>query len=112
MPFIDTRVSVKASKEQIEEIKTRYGEAFPIINKSESHLMCGFTDDYTLFFAGEKVEKGAIVLVDVFGEVHPAAGDLTAEICRILKEVLDIPGDKVYVEYRGIKDWGFNGRNF
>jgi 2C-methyl-D-erythritol 2,4-cyclodiphosphate synthase len=37
---------------------------------------------------------------------------MTAKICDALKEVLQIPGDKVYVKYQGTDQWGWNGRNF
>ena len=35
-----------------------------------------------------------------------------SNICEIYEEELGIPGDKIYVEYRATKDWGWNGRNF
>ena len=37
---------------------------------------------------------------------------MTAEICRIFKERLGIPGSAVYITYQGINDWGWDGKNF
>lgn len=37
---------------------------------------------------------------------------MTGAICGILQEELDMPGDKVYVTYHGVSDWGWNGSNF
>ncbi|MCI5621980.1 MAG: phenylpyruvate tautomerase MIF-related protein [Lachnospiraceae bacterium] len=37
---------------------------------------------------------------------------MTAKICEILADELAIPGDKVYVTYHGVNDWGWNGSNF
>ena len=37
---------------------------------------------------------------------------MAGAICDVLQKELDIPGDKVYVEYRGTRNWGWNGSNF
>ena len=67
MPFINSKITVKVSDEKKEAIKTRLGQAAAIIGKPESYLMVGFEDEYCLYFAGEKLEKGAFVSVDLFG---------------------------------------------
>ena len=113
MPFIDSKISMTVSDEKKVSIKEKLGKAISVMGKTESYLMVGFDDDYDLFFAGKKVEKGAYVAVSVYGSVRPEQADaMTEEICKILNEELDIPADKVYVTYRGVTDWGFNGRNF
>ncbi|SNU09337.1 Macrophage migration inhibitory factor (MIF) [Lachnospiraceae bacterium] len=113
MPFIDSKISIKVSDEKKEIIKSKLGEAASIIGKPESFLMVGFEDDYCLYFAGNKLEKGAYISVDVFGSVSGSAADkMTARICEIYEEELGIPGNNIYVEYRGTSDWGWNGRNF
>ena len=113
MPFINSKITVKVSDEKKESIKTKLGQAAMIIGKPESYLMVGFEDEYCLYFAGEKLEKGAFVSVDQFGSGNSAAFDkMTAKICEIYAEELGIPGDHIYVEYRATGDWGWNGRNF
>ena len=113
MPFIDSKITVKVSDETKEVLKAKIGKAVSIIGKPESFLMVGFEDEYTLYFAGNKLEKGVYVSVDVFGSVNGSQADqMTAEICKIYEEELGIPGNNIYVEYRGTSDWGRNGRNF
>jgi phenylpyruvate tautomerase PptA (4-oxalocrotonate tautomerase family) len=114
MPFIGSKVSVKISKEKEEVIKTKLGKAIELIpGKSETFLMVGFEDEYSLYFAGEKVEKGAFVEVKVFGKASKEAyGKLTEAICSIYEEELEIPQNKIYVKYEEVSDWGWNGRNF
>ena len=113
MPFINSKITVKVSDEKKESIKAKLGQAAMIIRKPESYLMVGFEDEYCLYFAGEKLEKGAFVSVDLFGSGNSSAFDkMTAKICEIYAEELDIPGDHIYVEYRATGDWGWNGRNF
>ncbi|MDR3593493.1 phenylpyruvate tautomerase MIF-related protein [Clostridium sp.] len=114
MPFIGSKVSVKISKEKEEIIKNKLGKAIELIpGKSETFLMIGFEDEHSLYFAGEKLEKGAFVEVKIFGKASKDAYEkLTAAICNIYEEELEIPQNKIYVKYEEVQDWGWNGRNF
>lgn len=118
MPFINSKVTVKISPEKEERIKQRLGQAIGIIpGKSESWLMVGFEDEYTLYFKGNKCEKAAFVEVKVYGSSdsfsHAGAvfDNMTAEICKIYEEELGIPAASIYIAYQMIEDWGWNGRN-
>ena len=113
MPFIDSKVTVKMSDSQKEQIKTKLGQAIGLLGKTENFLMVGFDDEYDLDMGGEKLDKAAFVSVKVYGKLQSGACDtMTAKICDILQEELGIPGSAVYVTYQGIDDWGWNGRNF
>ncbi len=113
MPFIDSKLTVKVSKEKENAIKSQLGQAISILSKPESFLMVGFDDEYSLYMGGEEVEKGAYVSVSLFGAASSEAYEkMTAAICDIYAKELGIPGDKVYVTYHGVNDWGWNGRNF
>ena len=113
MPFIDSKITVTVSDEKKEAIKTKLGKAISLLNKPESYLMVGIKDDYDLWFAGEKMEKGAYVSVSLFGKASSNAyNQMTEAICSILKEELDIPGDHVYVTFHSCNDWGFDGELF
>lgn len=114
MPFIGSKVSVKISKEKEEVIKTKLGKAIELIpGKSETFLMIGFEDEYSLYFAGEKLEKGAFIEVKIFGKANKNDYDkLTQAICNIYEEELGIPQNKIYVKYEEVNNWGWNGRNF
>ena len=105
MPFIDSKVTVKITDDKKESIKARLGQAV--------NLMVGFEDDYDLYMGGNKLEKGAYVSVSLFGSASSSDYEkMTGAICEILQEELEIPGDKVYVTYHGVNDWGWNGSNF
>ncbi len=113
MPFIDSKITLQVSAEQKESIKSRLGKAVSIIGKPESFLMVGIEDNYDLYMAGEKLEKGAYVSVSLFGNASSSAyKKMTGEICKIYEEELGIPGQSVYVTYHGVNDWGWNGSNF
>lgn len=113
MPFIDSKITVPVTPEKKEAIKSKLGQSISLLNKSETYLMVGFEDNYDLYMGGEKLEKGAYVSVSLFGDASSAAYEkMTGAICAILADELQIPGDKVYVTYHGVNDWGWNGRNF
>ncbi|MFW2489296.1 phenylpyruvate tautomerase MIF-related protein [Clostridium chromiireducens] len=114
MPFIGSKVSMKISEEKEEIIKRKLGEAIQLIpGKSETFLMVGFEDEYSLYFAGEKLEKGAFIEVKIFGKASKESyADLTSAICNIYEEELEIPQNKIYVKYEEVQDWGWNGKNF
>lgn len=113
MPFIDSKVTVAISEEKKELLKSELGTAISILGKPESFLMIGFDDAYDLYMAGQKLEKGAFVSVSLLGNAPSAAYEqMTAKICQLYQDILDIPGHCVYVTYSEYKDWGWNGRNF
>lgn len=113
MPFIDSKVTVKMTEQQKEEIKTELGRLIATLGKSESYLMVGIEDAYDLWLAGKKLEKGAYVAVSLYGSAPAAAYDkLTGQICGLLSQKLGIPGSAVYVTYHPVNDWGWNGSNF
>lgn len=113
MPFIDSKITVAVSAEKREVIKSELGKAISLINKPESFLMIGFEDNYDLYMAGKKLDKGAFVSVQLLGSASSDAySKMTKAICDILEKELGIPGSGVYVTYQGYSDWGWDGRNF
>lgn len=113
MPFIGNKVTAKISEEKEKIIKEKLGKAIELLGKSEEYLMVGFEDNYKLYFAGEKLEKGAFIEVKLFGKASSEAYEkLTVEICKIYEEELKIPKDKIYVKYEEVSNWGWNGFNF
>lgn len=114
MPFIQTKVNVKVSKEKEEAIKSKLGKAIELLpGKSESWLMLSFEEDCTLYFKGKEDQPIAFVEVKLFGKAGKDAYDrLTAAISDILHQELGISPDHVYVKYEEVPYWGWNGHNF
>lgn len=114
MPFINSKISMKITKEQEIEIKDRLGQAIALIpGKSESWLMVGFEDQYKLYFKGREFDKLVMAEVKIFGNASKSAlNSLTVEICNIYNEILGVPKDKIYVTYELLENWGYNGENF
>ena len=91
MPFIDSKVSVKASEEQKRELKERLGQAISIIpGKSESWLMVNIEDDQKMYFRGDDSEPVAFVSVNIYGSANPSAfSKMTAELTKIYGDLFE-----------------------
>ncbi|MBR4711553.1 MAG: hypothetical protein IKP10_05925 [Clostridia bacterium] len=113
MPFIDSRITVRVSDRQKEELKAELGRMITTLNKSETWLMVGIEDACDLWLGGKKLEKGAYVAVSLYGTAPKEAYDrMTGQICGLFADRLGIPADAVYVTYHPVSDWGWNGQNF
>ena len=113
MPFIDTKVTMKVTPEKKEIIKQELGRRISALNKTETYLMVGIEDGYDLWFGGKKLEKGAYVAVSLLGDAPKASYEkMKEQVCQLMAEQLDIPGNAVYVTYHPVQNWGWNGCNF
>lgn len=114
MPYINTTTTVKISENQEAALKEAMGKAISLIpGKSESWLMLNFRDCARMAFRGDANGECAMLEVEILGKADAAALDkLTAELCRIVSEVLSVPSDRIYVKYNEIDVWGYDGANF
>ena len=114
MPYIGSKVTMPLTEQKKETLKSELGKIITLIpGKSESYLMIGFEDNYSLYFKGEKLSLGAFVEVKIFGSASKEAlSNVTKEICVLYLRELSIPSDAIYVKYEEVSNWGFNGSNF
>ena len=113
MPCIQIKTSVSISSDQEMHIKNRLGKAIEVIpGKSEAWLMVTLAEDVHIWFKGTN-KPAAFVEVSVYGRENAQAFNaLTAAICDILNDELNIPADRIYVKYDATAHWGWNGGNF
>lgn len=114
MPFIETKLNIRLTPEKEANIKEKLGRAIALFpGKSEYWLMLQFEDNCRLWFRGYNSFPIAMVEVKLFGGAEAAVSEkMTAEICRILNEELEIQPDHVYVNYTFSETWGWNCENF
>ncbi|WP_133014818.1 phenylpyruvate tautomerase MIF-related protein [Clostridium cuniculi] len=114
MPFINSKITTKLTKEKKDLIKSELGKIITNIpGKSENYLMIGFEDEYSLYFRGEELQYGAFVEVKIFGKADKKYLEMiTKDICNLYEKELNIPQDCIYVKYEEVDNWGFNGFNF
>lgn len=113
MPFIDSKITMTVTEEKKEKLKSELGKYITTLHKTETYLMVGIEDNYDLWMAGKKLDKGAYISVSLFGQASSADYDkMTDQICELYERELGIPGSAIYLTYHPISDWGWNGRNF
>ena len=114
MPYINSTLTVKLTEDKKESLKSELGKIITQIpGKSEEWLMVGFTDNYTLYFKGERKQNAAFIEVKIAGTAsRDDKNRVTASICTLLQKELDIPQDSVYITFSEVADWGWNGELF
>ena len=113
MPFIDTKLNVRLSKEKEAAIKARLGEAISVFSgKSEYWLMMNFSDENRMWFRGYNNFPIAYVQIQLFGSAdEEACAKMTKIVCQIFKEELGISPEHTYVKYEFADVWGWNNEN-
>lgn len=114
MPFINVKISENLSDTQVDNIKSRLGEAISLIpGKSEAWLMVNIQDNCKLYFKGTNDEPTAFTDVSIFGSAAKSdCENLTAAVCDILSENAGVPSDRSYVEFEFSDKWGYDGYMF
>ena len=114
MPFINSKITKKITREEEVVVKEKLGRAIELIpGKSEAWLMLNFEPESHLYFKGSNDKDIAYVEVNVFGnEDKEAFNNFTAEITKIFNEILGIEPERIYVKYETTTNWGWNGGNF
>ena len=113
MPFIDVKTNAQVNKKQEIALKQALGQAIAILpGKSETWLMLDIHDGCRMYFHGSDAPC-AMLQVQVFGKINTQkCEELTAEICRIMNDTLQIAPENTYVKYEEISLWGWNSQNF
>ncbi|OUN47752.1 hypothetical protein B5G20_03265 [Collinsella sp. An7] len=116
MPVIKTTTSVAIPEEARVELKTAFGQAISAIpGKSEGWLMCVFTDETPIYFAGDDSQPSALIEVGVFARSEVPADAWTALVEAItpaVAEVLGIDPARIYVSCSSTPNFGWNGTTF
>lgn len=114
MPCIHIQTNQKVSAEEEKSLREKFGEAISLFpGKSESWLMFLLEDGCRMAFQGKTEKPMAFVEIKLYGDVDKGASQkMTARTCDLLKEILGISSDQVYVRYEATENWGWNGSNF
>lgn len=114
MPFISTKTNKHLTKADTEALTAAYGRAIELLpGKTEAWLMLSFEGDTPMAFRGDSDTDMAFLSVSLVGKAPRAAYDaLTARLCEIMADTLDIRPDMTYVKYEETEHWGYNGENF
>jgi len=114
MPYIEAKFSVKLDESQKDDLQKKLADAVSYaFSKPKSYIMTNIEDDKSLFMGGNKVEKGAYIVVRSLGSIaKPSCQSATKEICNTLTNEYGLNGSNIYITYHPVDLWGWNGSMF
>ncbi len=90
-------------------------EAIQLIpGKKPESLLSIIVDGAEMCFHKSVEDKYAYVEVNSLFRTDPSMyyPDMSAMLCKLLKDTIDVEGTNVYIRYTSTPDWGYNGKNF
>jgi len=114
MPYVQVRVSVPLTKEQIEKLAEETLNSIALIpGKSAPVTMAEIIPDCHLYFG--TVDGAPCAIVDVAANNSPDSEDLKAyskHICKVLNEVAGIDVNRIYIKHHANPEWHSGRRLF
>jgi len=107
MPYVQVRVSVPLTKEQVEKVAAEALNAISLIpGKSAPVTMAEVIPECKLFFG--TVDGAPCALVNVAANNSPDSADLKAyskHMCHVLNEVAGIELKRIYIKHYANPEW-------
>ena len=114
MPYIEAKLSIKLDESQKDDLQKKLANAVSsAFSKPNSYIMTNIEDSKSLYMGGNKVEKGAYVVIRSLGSVsRPSCQTASKEICDTLINDYGLNGSNIYITYHPVEFWGWNGSMF
>jgi phenylpyruvate tautomerase len=114
MPLVKISTSVPADTDKQEALMAAVSKAVAeILSKPEQYMMV-VMDIAPIMLAGKKSPAAFVDLRSIGGLSPQANARLAERLCRLLSEALDIPPDRVYLNFTDVQPslWGHDGHTF
>lgn len=114
MPYLKLNTNVPIIEEQSPELLRRLSQlASRETGKSDRYIMIELLGDKTMLFAGSS-EPLAYLECKSIGLNSSQAKSLSKSLCRELEQTLQIPADRIYIEFSNCpaEFWGWNSSTF
>ncbi|MEA1911168.1 MAG: phenylpyruvate tautomerase MIF-related protein [Spirochaetota bacterium] len=112
MPYlkIQTNAEVKDKQELLKKLSSAAASG---IGKPEAYIMTAFSYMENMTFGGTE-EPTVFIECKSIGLKEEQTAGLSALLCSFCKDELNVPVDRVYIEFASAKGimWGFDGRTF
>ena len=114
MPYIEAKLSVKLDEAQKDDLQKKLADAVSsAFSKPKSYIMTNIEDEKSLYMGGNKVERGAYIVVRSLGSVSkPPCQAASKQICDMLTSDYGLNGSNIYITYHPVDLWGWNGSMF
>ena len=112
MPYlkIQTIAEVKDKQELLKKLSSAASKG---IGKPETYIMTAFSSVEAMSFGGSS-EPAVFIECKSIGLKEDQTAELSALLCSFCKDELNVPKDRVYIEFSSAKGvmWGWDGRTF
>ena len=113
MPYINAKFTGTVTPEKETELKSALGEAITLLGKPERYLMVEIEDNRRLYFGGKNDQPIAFFDVSLLHSAPRASYEkLTARLCEIAKDTMNVDGGNVYVKFEETENWGYDSFMF
>ena len=114
MPYIEAKLSVKLDENQKNDLQKKLADSVSsAFSKPTAYILTNIEDEKSLYMGGNKVEKGAYIVIRALGSVSkPSCQAATKEICNMLISDYGLTGSNIYITYHPVDLWGWNGSMF
>ncbi|MGZ5025939.1 MAG: phenylpyruvate tautomerase MIF-related protein [Methylobacter sp.] len=114
MPYLKLTTNIAVNKEQSPKLLSQFSRLLAKeTGKPESYVMVELAADKDMLFGGNN-EPLAYVECKSIGLSTQQATSLSAAISQLLASALQLPADRVYIEFTNCPAnlWGWNGSTF
>lgn len=114
MPYIEVKLSVNLDEVQKDNLQKKLADVLSsAFSKPKSYIMTNIDDSSSLYMGGNKIEKGAYIVVRSLGSISkPSCQIATKEICGLLAEDYGLNSSNIYITFHPVDLWGWNGSMF
>lgn len=112
MPYlkIQTNVKIEDKKQWMSEVSMLLSEA---LKKPSQYIMVAVMDQTDMMFANT-TDPLAFIELKSIGMPENETGNLSAKICSLIEKTLDVPMERIYIEFSNAQRhmFGWNGNTF
>ena len=114
MPYLNLKTNTAIKDEQSNNLMRRATTLLAErLGKSPAYIMVSVEGQQTMQMGGSDAPLAYLELKSI-GLEEDATSSLSAALCGLIAELLEIPGDRVYIEFADAPRamWGWDGRTF
>lgn len=114
MPYLSIQTNQSLSKDRTTEFLQKASQTVSaMLGKSENYVMVALQDANQMTFAGS-TDPTAYLQLKSLGLPEAATGDFSRLLCDFIHQELDIPAERIYIEFSGPERhlWGWNNKTF
>ena len=114
MPYLKIQTNVDLPAAETENLLKAASKAVAeALGKPERYVMVAVEGGRPIVFSGQSAPAAFLELKSI-GLPENRTSDLSSALCALMKSALDVPEDRVYIEFANAKGglWGWNGGTF